>query len=369
MKTILFVDDDGAALTATHRKLRKFQEWNLIFAQGAHEAIHRLTTERVDAVVTDYAMPGLTGLDLLRHIGEGLYGFIPVVVVTGVLDKEAKRMALEYGAQDLLSKPVDVEELVARLRSVLSLKSYHDELSCRNAMLEDLVAARTEELAASRLELVVQLSKAAELRDMETGNHVLRVGAFSRRIASAMGIESSECDDIFLAATLHDIGKIAIPDAVLRKEGSLQPDERRIIQSHCIIGHNILGRRDALIANLLPEGLKRGEQPNIMKLAAGIARSHHEWWDGTGYPDHLAGEDIPLPARIVAIADVLDALRSERPYKPSFDWETAVIKIAESRGKQFDPAVHDAFLSSLDELEDMDLEARRDEMENQAEAA
>jgi len=363
MKTILFVDDDAAVLAATQRKLRKFTDWRLIFAQGAHEAIHRLTTERVDAVVTDYAMPGLSGLELLRHITEGLYGFIPVVVVTGVLDKEAKRMALEHGAQDLLSKPVDVEDLVARLQSVLALKIYHDELSARNAMLEDLVAARTEELAASRLELVVQLSKAAELRDSETGNHVLRVGAFSRRIALQLGIDPTECDDLFLAATLHDIGKIAIPDAVLRKEGTLQPEEREIIQSHCLIGSEILGRRDAVMGNFLPEGLKRGEQPHIMKLAAAIARSHHEWWDGSGYPDHLSGELIPISARIVAIADVMDALRSERPYKPAYDWETTLVTIADLRGSQFDPGVHDAMLACLPDLRHLDEVARQDDLE------
>jgi response regulator RpfG family c-di-GMP phosphodiesterase len=369
MKTILYVDDDSAALTATQRKLHKFKDWHLILAQGAKEAIYRLTTERVDAVVTDVAMPGMSGLDLLRHIHEGLYGFIPVVVVTGIMDKAAKSKALEYGAQDLLSKPVDIEDLVARLRSVLALKSYHDELSCRNAMLEDLVATRTEELAASRLALVVQLSKAAELRDFETGNHVLRVGAFSRHLAAKLGMSSQASDEMFLAATLHDIGKIAVPDAVLRKLGALQPEERRIIESHCVIGHEILTNRESSMVKFLPNGLKWGEQPQIMKLAADIARSHHEWWDGSGYPEHLAGDQIPLPARIVAVADVLDALRSERPYKPSFEWRVAAQVIAEGRGTQFDPHVHDAFLSAEAELKEFDEMARRDDQFLVAEAA
>lgn len=369
MKTILFVDDDAAVLSATQRKLRAFKEWNLLFANGGLEAIQTLNAEHVDAVVTDVSMPGMSGLDLLRHIVDGLYGFIPVVVITGMMDKDAKRQALEIGAQDLLSKPVDMEDLVARLRSVLALKSYHDELSIRNAELEDLVAARTEELASSRLELVVQLSKAAELRDHETGNHVLRVAAFSRCLASKMGLSAQVCDELFLAATLHDIGKIAIPDAVLRKEGILQKDERRVIQSHTIIGHEILNNREFAIAKFLPRGLKWGDQPHLMKVAAAIARSHHEWWDGTGYPDKLKAEEIPLPARIVAVADVLDALRSTRPYKVAYEWKTAIQIITEGRGIQFDPAVHDALQIAEDELYEFDQIARKDETDWVREAA
>jgi putative two-component system response regulator len=370
LKTILFVDDDESVLTATRRKLHPFRDdWRLLFAQGGREAIHFLTTDRVDAVVTDVAMPGMSGLELLQHIVEGQYGFIPVVVVTGMQDKDAKRRALEIGAQDLLSKPVDFEDLVARLRSVLSLKSYHDELSRKNAMLEDLVAARTEELAASRLELVVQLSKAAELRDHETGNHVLRVGMFTRCIASALGMDQQQCDELFLAGTLHDIGKIAVPDSVLRKQGKLQPDERKTIESHCLIGHSILSNRESVMSAILPPGMKWGEQPRILKVAAEIARSHHEWWNGAGYPEGLKGEDIPISARIVAMADVLDALRSERPYKPSFDWEKAVGHVAEGRGTQFDPAVHDAFLISETKMREFDQMARRDEIHFVAEAA
>jgi len=369
MKTILFVDDDESVLTATQRKLHRFKEWNLLFAQSGREAIQKLTEEHVDAVVTDVSMPGMSGLDLLRHIVDGLYGFIPVVVVTGLGDKDSKRQAIEIGAQDLLTKPVDFEDLVARLRSVLALKSYHDELACRNAVLEDLVAVRTEELAASRLELVIQLSKAAELRDHETGNHVLRVAAFARFISLQTGMTVPESDELFLAATLHDIGKIGIPDGVLRKPGALRPEERRIIESHCHIGHEILSNRESAIEKFLPRGMKWGEQPHIMKIAAEIARSHHEWWDGTGYPDQLRGEDIPLPARIVAVADVLDALRSERPYKRSFDWDRASLVISNGRGTQFDPTVHDAFLAASDELREFDRTVRGEEMDFVSEAA
>ncbi|HTQ09411.1 MAG TPA: HD domain-containing phosphohydrolase [Fimbriimonadaceae bacterium] len=370
MKTILFVDDDESVLTATQRKLHRFRDdWRLVCARGGHEAMQILSRERIDAVVTDFAMPGMTGLELLEHIVKGDYGFIPVVVVTGILDKDAKRRAIEAGAQDLLSKPVDFEDLVARLRSVLALKSYHDELSERNAMLEDLVAARTEELASSRLELVVQLSKAADLRDHETGNHVIRVGMFSRTIAEAMGMRSEECDELFLASTLHDIGKIAISDSVLRKQGKLQPEERTRIEAHCMIGYEILSNRESVLGAMLPPGMRWGEQPRILKIAAEIAMCHHEWWNGAGYPRGLKGDEIPMTARIVALADVLDALRSQRPYKPSFSWVTATEKIAEARRTQFDPAVHDAFLSVETLLREFDAMARQEETQFEVEAA
>ncbi|HWD37906.1 MAG TPA: HD domain-containing phosphohydrolase [Fimbriimonas sp.] len=370
MKTILFVDDDASALAATQRMLHgRCAGWTLLFVQSGREAIKKLSTGIVDTVVTDVAMPGMTGLELLQHIVQGSYGFIPVVVVTGVMEKDAKRLALEIGAQDLLSKPIDYEELLARLRSTLALKELHDELSSRNERLENLIAARTEELAASRLELVVQLSKAAELRDHETGNHVLRVGMFARYIAEELGFDEEECDELFLAGTLHDVGKIAIPDSVLRKQGMLKADERSVIEEHCEIGYNILCNRDSVLSQFLPSSMKWGEQPSIMRLAAEIARWHHEWWDGTGYPDRLKGEEIPLAARIVAMADVLDALRSERPYKPAYDWQTAVLRVAAGRETQFDPSVHDAFLSTLHRIKEFDEAARRDDRFTIAKAA
>ncbi len=195
------------------------------------------------------------------------------------------------------------------------------------------------------------------------------MAAFTRCLAETMGLSTQVCDELFLAATLHDIGKIAIPDAVLRKEGALHQDERRVIQSHTVIGHHILSNREFAITRYLPRGLNWGDQPQLMKVAAEIARSHHEWWNGTGYPDKLKGEEIPLPARIVGVADVLDALRSTRPYKAAYDWATAMQIIAEVRGIQFDPAVHDALLAAEDELYEFDQDARKDEMACIKEAA
>ena len=363
MSSILFVDDDPAVLNATRRMLHGNQEgWNASYSQGAKEALHMLRTTHVDAVVTDVAMPGMSGLDLLRHICEGGYGFLPVIVVTGVQDRDMKRQALALGAQDLLSKPVDHEDLVARLRSILALKSLHDELAFRNAQLEDIVAARTAELASSRLELVFQLAKAAELRDAETGNHIIRVALFSRALALSLGHTVPEGDELFLASTLHDVGKICVPDAVLHKNKSLEPDERKIIEKHCMAGFKILSERGSAMADLLPPGINIAEEtPRLLLRAAEIARSHHEWWDGTGYPDGLKGEKIPLSARIVAVADVLDALRSVRPYKTALTWEEAFAQVQQGSGTHFDPSVCEALASVESEMRDLDEQMRANE--------
>ena len=371
MKTILFVDDEPEILSAMRRLLHPYRaEWSLLFAVGGQEALKTLAVSSVDVVVTDVNMPGMDGLELLSILSSGRFGYIPVIVVTGAAERDLKRRALEIGAQDLLSKPVDNENLVARVRSVLAVKGFQDELAAQNALLEDLVADRTAELAASRLELVVQLSKAAELRDVDTGNHVLRVGMFSKALGLQIGLCPAEGDELLLSSTLHDIGKIAVPDAILHKAGCLDPDERAVMQSHCLVGHRILTERDSALSALLPTDMRVDSYaPRILEVAGSIARSHHERWDGTGYPDGLAREDIPRPARIVALADALDALRSSRPYKPSFDWATSRSRILEANGSHFDPTVCQAFLDAEESLKLIDLQMRSGEFRPTMEAA
>ena len=371
MKTILFVDDEPDILSAMRRMLHAYRnEWTLLFAVGALEALELLASQQIDAVVTDVNMPGIDGLELLKRVSGGDYGFVPVVVVTGAAERDLKRRALELGAQDLLSKPVNHEDLIARLRSVLAVKHCQDELAGQNSLLEDLVAERTAELAASRLELVVQLSKAAEFRDVDTGNHVLRVAMFSKALALELGLTGAEGDELLLASTLHDIGKIAIPDAILRKQGSLDALERSLMESHCIVGHRILTERDSALGTLLPPTMHvDANAPRILSLAGCIARQHHERWDGRGYPDGLSGTDIPLPARIVAVADVLDALRSRRTYKEAMDWESCKRQILEDSGTHFDPAVCEAFIRAEPVLKEIDSNMRRGEGPTEMEVA
>jgi putative two-component system response regulator len=248
---------------------------------------------------------------------------------------------------------------VARLRSVINLKENLDRLTRKNSELEATIAQRTAELAMSRLEVVLRLAKAAELRDPDTGNHVLRVGLFSKAVGEAMGLPSNLCDDLMLASTLHDVGKIAIPDEILRKTGPLTSEERATMKTHCQKGYRILSERDGDLMAFVPAALRAdGKGSSLLQQAAEIARCHHEKWDGTGYPEQLVGRDIPFLARIVAVADVYDALRSPRPYKEAFSETVALEVMTATRGKHFDPEVFDAFVSSVEKVREVDRSMR-----------
>ena len=304
-------------------------------------------------------MPGMSGLQLLERIkGRPSLRHLPVVIVTGDADKSLKRTALDLDAADLLNKPVDSEDLIARLRSVLRTKRYADELMQSNQLLEQRVQERTAELEASRIDIILRLGKAAEYRDEETGNHVIRVGIYSRIIANTMGMSSAFCDTIFLAAPLHDIGKIGVADSILRKPGKLSDDEWEAMRGHCQIGVSILSDSSRFMnlftrqaSSLVPSEVADLSNNPIIKMATEIAATHHEKWDGSGYPMGVAGEAIPIAGRIVAIADVYDAIRSERPYKKSFTVERSLDIIRDSSGSHFDPDVVDAFLRCYPEIQ------------------
>ena len=355
---LLFVDDSRKVLDALARMLRgKRDTWDMTFVDDPREAWQLVQSSAFDALTLDVNMPILSGLDLLERIkrNEGAKD-IPVVMLTGLGDRELKRRALDLGAADLLSKPVEPEDLVARIQSVLRLKTYQDRLKHENAWLERKVQERTVELYRSRMEVVWRLGKAAEHRDTETGNHVIRVGYMSRAIATALGLEEEFVETLFVASPLHDIGKIGVPDAILLKQGPLSDAERQVMMRHCRIGERIL-KEDAYSDETLQQfsgapawrNASSGGNP-MTEMAARIALCHHEKWDGSGYPEGLAGTAIPLEARITAIADVFDALTSQRPYKPALDEERALAIIDESVGSHFDPQVHEAFHQALPEL-------------------
>jgi putative two-component system response regulator len=258
-------------------------------------------------------------------------------------------------ATDLLTKPVHPEDLIARLRSALRMKDYQDQIKAYNADLEIKVAQRTAALESSRREILWRLAKAGESRDEETGNHVARVGCYGRAIAERLGLPGDFIEAIFLAGPLHDIGKIGIPDGILLKPGRLTPEERLIMEKHCVLGAEILSQE--------PKGMRpyfawRGidlqtissDHNPVIDMAVNIALCHHEKWDGSGYPRTLQGQEIPMAARIIAIADVFDALCSRRPYKPPYPEETALEIMAQGVGNHFDPMVHQAFIDSLKEI-------------------
>lgn len=354
---ILFVDDDPRIFDGMLRALRTFQtEFVLRGTHSAQDAIQAMHEWQPTAVVSDVAMPGQSGLDLLAAVSaDDALRHIPVIMLTGSGESDLKRKALDRGAVDLLSKPIRAEDLVARLRSAIRLRRYDDHIRTENARLETQVRRRTQELEHAHGEMVLRLAIAGELRDRETAAHVCRVAHASAAIAQELGVPRTTQHHLMQAAALHDIGKIGIPDSILLKPGPLEPHELTIMQQHCRIGWEVL-RLDvdtgaSLFVNTILLG-PHAERPamaasSVMSLAANIALSHHERWDGTGYPGGLRRDAIPLEARIVAVADVFEALCHARPYKPAHSTDRAVATITEGAGTHFDPDVVAAFLRAV----------------------
>lgn len=366
-KRILFVDDEPNILRFYERSLRREKSaWSLEFASCPVEAWKRIQSEPFDAVVSDVRMPKMTGIELLQNIkSNDSTKTIPVIIVTGEADRDLKRRALDFDADDLLSKPVDSSDLVARLKSALRTKDFADQLELKNEQLERRVRERTAELESSRIDILWRLGKAAEFRDEETGNHVIRVGSYSRCVALALGLDSDFVETLFLAAPLHDIGKIGIPDAVLLKPGKLTNHEWETMRRHCEYGASILSD-ESKFANVakryaktgLSEGANHAADNSVIKMATQIAETHHEKWNGSGYPNQLKGLDIPIAGRIVAIVDVYDALRSERPYKRAFSVDESLEILKQESGAHFDPTVVSAFLEAFDEILEIEAEFR-----------
>jgi putative two-component system response regulator len=348
---ILLVDDEPSILRGLQRVLSDDPSgWIVSTAGSVEAALAQLRRDAIDAVVTDVNMPHQDGFALLaemRRLPE-VKG-IPVIVVTGLDEEDLKRRALEMGAIDLLNKPVHPQDLLARLRNAVRLKAYEDQLRTQNAVLECKVAERTADLANSRLDIIWKLGKAGEHRDEQTGQHVVRVGYYCRALAEKLGLARDFVEAVFLASPLHDIGKIGIPDRVLRKRGPLTPDEWEVMKQHCAIGADILREGSTTMRVHLLQSTSCPAPPGppspnpILDLAASIALTHHERWNGTGYPSGLAGAEIPLASRIVALADAYDALRSERPYKPALPEEETRRVVGGECGRQFDPEIYAAF--------------------------
>ncbi len=352
---ILFVDDETQITETLSLALtRRSKEYEIVGASSVDEAMRQLASHSFDVVVTDVQMPGKSGFDLLNEIRSSeRLKTLPVIVITGMGDQEMKRQAIDSGADDLLAKPVSVADLVARLKSALRIKRYQDELRHQNENLEQVVANRTAQLEMARVELLWRLGVAGEFRDNETGNHVLRVGYFTRELSRALGLDDEFSETVFLAAPLHDIGKIGIPDSILLKPGKLTDTEWVTMRRHTEFGAQILRSRfvdprAVLDEDHVPGSLSQTVSDGLMLTAANIALNHHERWDGSGYPNGISGEEIPIEARLTTIADVYDALSSVRPYKPAFPEEKVLSIMREGVGTQFDPAVFDAFERSLD---------------------
>lgn len=281
-----------------------------------------------DLIIVDYMMPVMDGIEFIGHCraNDDLRN-LPILMVTAAADKEVRYAALEAGATDFLTKPIDKNEFTPRVKNMLRLRESMMATTRRADELAIEVRKATAEIHQRERETVLRLAKAAEYRDPETGSHILRMANYSAIIARELGLPPTITEHILLAAPMHDVGKLGTPDHILLKPGRLDAEELEIMRQHAAIGYDIL---------------KDSSSP-VLRLAAEIALAHHEKFDGTGYPQRLIGEAIPISGRIVAVADVFDALTSERPYKPAWEIEAARTYLNEGSGKHFDPACVDAF--------------------------
>ena len=356
-RRIMIVDDEETNILMVQAFLQQNGYQHFIPVEDPRDALPLIDRQKPDVVLLDLKMPHINGLEILKRLArDSKTERLPVIVLTAASDPETKKAALDAGAMDFLTKPVDPHELIPRVRNALLIKSHLDDIEGENAKLEALVRKRTEDLTRSRQQLILSLAKAAEHRDDDTGNHVLRVGRYAGIIARELGWQEPRVQMLELAAQLHDVGKIAIPDAILFKPGKLDPQERRLIEKHCSFGKDIIepiGEQDLqkLRAHTrLGADILHVRSSPMMLMAARIAQTHHEKWDGSGYPIGLSKEDIPIEARITAVADVFDALSSERPYKKAFPREKCFQIIIEGRGSHFDPQAVDAFLARSNDI-------------------
>jgi putative two-component system response regulator len=359
---IMIVDDEPINVKLARKYLVMEGYENFVLTTDSREVMTLIERDEPDLVLLDVMMPYVSGLDILGTIrASERWRHLPVIILTAASDQATKRRAIELGVSDFLGKPVDPTELVPRIRNVLLVKQHYDHLQKYSELLEAEVLRRTAELARSRQEVIHCLARAAEFRDDDTGRHVCRVGRYARLIGEELGWKGEQLEMLEQAAQLHDIGKIGIPDSILLKPGKLAPEEMEIMQKHSAFGKKItqsLPNHEMNVlrghAELGSKLLQSTESP-ILALAATIAISHHEKWDGSGYPLGLAGEDIPIAGRITAVADVFDALSSKRPYKPPFPLEKCFELLEEGRGRHFDPQIVDAFFKRRKDIVDTQI--------------
>lgn len=346
-KRILVVDDVEQNRTLLGGLVRSLG-YEVETARDGLEALAKLALA-VDLVLLDVMMPGLDGYEVTRRVrADPRTQDLPIILVTVLEGREDRVRAIQAGASDFIAKPVDKSELLVRIASQLKLKEAQDGLKRSQAELEDRVARRTEELRrtceetaeanrrtlAAHLDTIRRLVLAAELRDGDTARHITRVSHYSAVLAKALHMSPGESELLGHAVTMHDVGKIGIPDAILRKRGALDAEERTVMQGHTLIGARILA-----------------DSPSeLMQQGHVVALTHHEHWDGGGYPQGLRGEQIPRSGRICALADVFDSMTTERPYRPAIAPEAVLAEMRLGRGGKFDPDLLDVFLERRDEV-------------------
>jgi len=332
---ILIVDDVPVNVKLLKKILASAGYTNIFTTSDSREALPLYLNNDIDLLLLDIRMPHLTGFEVMELLKESTpTDYLPIMVLTAELTHETRLQALSGGAKDFLTKPFERLETLQRIHNILEVHLLYKRVSQQNEELEQKVKARTQQLEHSQHEIIQRLGVAAEYKDNETGNHVLRVSQFSKLLALAAGLSREESETISNAVPMHDIGKIGIPDHILLKPARLDPEELKIMQSHVEIGAKILSGSDSL----------------IMTVAREVILTHHEKWDGSGYPNGISGDKIPISGRICAICDVFDALTSERPYKEAWPIDKAMQLLRNESGKQFDPKLVRIFENILDDI-------------------
>jgi len=340
-RKILIIDDEPLNIKLLKTFL-KAESYQVICAKSGAEGLGCAIEQLPDLILLDIMMPDLDGYEVAKRLKEHeLTLHIPIIMVTSLNDRESRIQALQSGAEEFLTKPVDRTELWVRVRNLLRLKEYADFVKNHNAELERSVNERTEQLQSNYRETIFTLTRAAEYRDDSTGAHVQRVSYYIEAMAKELGLDKGFIDQLFFASPMHDIGKMAIPDHILHKPSSLDSDEWEIMKTHAQLGYDIL---------------QNCESP-YMRMGAEIALMHHEAWDGSGYPNGLKGEEIPMSCRIMSLCDQYDALRSKRPYKPEFSHAKTFDILTQgdgrSRPEQFAPDILAAFVDCAEKLADI----------------
>lgn len=346
-KTILVVDDEKTNLLLLHHILAP--EYTILTARSGQETLDRVAAAQPDLILLDIMMPDMDGFEVIRQLKRNPANRdIPIIFLTASNDVEDEQRGLELGAVDYLTKPVAASIVLARVATHLQLKAGADFLRDKSTFLEAEVKRRTHEIQAVQGVTILMMASMAETRDNETGNHILRTQRYVRILAQRLAthprfrdyLTPAIIDLLYKSAPLHDIGKIGIPDHILLKPGRLTPDEFEIMKTHATLGRDSIARAEKRLGNPV----------DFLGCAKEIAFSHHEKWDGSGYPQGLAGDAIPISARLMALADVYDALVSRRVYKPGMSHEKAREIILEGNGKHFDADVVQAFLAHEDEF-------------------
>lgn len=335
VKAKILVADDDKFYLKIYSDLINELGYECLTVENGLEALEKARDFHPDIIITDVLMPGMDGFELTKRLKQDpITMHIPTLIVTSLSDSQSKVVGLEHGASEFLSKPVDETEFRIRIKNMLKIKQYENFLLEHSKILEGEVVDKRvqlkkalEKIRYGYTETVYRLTLAAEYRDKETGKHIKRISLYSQLLARYLGLEETIAEAIFFASPMHDVGKIGIPDRILLKPGRLTEEEFEIIKTHTTIGAKIL----------------HGSDSDILNVAEEIAISHHERWDGSGYPRGLKGEEIPISGRIVSIVDAYDAIRSKRPYKESFAHDSACSAITAELKVHFDPAVFNAF--------------------------